>query len=133
MPLTRRHHATELARLNQAQSDHFGTVVTRPDGQVVSGVFARRPAPESPWPEIGAALKLSRQTNPEVHLLTADAVGLVPNAALTIAVERTPSGGTVTERFLIVEVEAAAEGWVRVTLLPDPAGAPRPAAGSRWQ
>ena len=121
--LTRRSHAAELHRLNRSQVEHFGQPVTRPDGQVVSGVFARRPAPVAPWPEIGAALKLSQQPNPEVHLLSADAAGLAKNQRLVI------SG----ERFLIVDVDPPAEGWVRITLLPDPASAPRPEAGSRWQ
>jgi hypothetical protein len=114
-------------RANAAQLRTFGSPVALPGGREVVGVFVRTPTPKTPWPEIGAALSLRHTPNPEVHLLTADAAGLMRNASITITTDG------ATEDFLVVDTDPPADGMVRVALLAAPATATRPDPANRWQ
>ena len=114
-------------RANAAQLRAFGVPVALPGGRDVVGVFVRAPQPKTPWPEIGATLNLRHTPNPEVHLLTPDAAGLIRNTSITITERDT------AERFLVVDVDPPADGMTRVALLPDPTDAARPDPTNRWQ
>jgi hypothetical protein len=121
--LPRRNHAADLARLHTEQFGYYGRPVILPDGREVVGLFALRPTPQAPWPEIGAALRINHVPNPELRLPKADAEGLGKNQALVV------DGA----RYIVVDLDPPDEGLVRVVLLAEPAGTTRPDPAARWQ
>jgi hypothetical protein len=101
----------------------FGEPVTLPSGATVTGLFELTQAPPSPWPESGAPLRLSAQANPELFLAASIAAGLSLRDRLLIR-----GAG-----YLIVDLEPADGGLVRIPLLPDGNSQARPDPAARWQ
>lgn len=100
----------------------FGETVILPDTSEVTGIFnSRGDNPDSAWPEIGAALRLSQEGNPTLKLTELNAAGISENDRITVR----------SAAYIVTRIDPDGSGLVRLDLMPaDRTGA---LPTERWQ